>query len=115
MNERLRTVVKWIIGQGMAANQADIAFKLGINKTYLSQLVIGNKIIAQKFIDNLCSKFPEVNPDYLANGSGNVSNLKTVENKNNIEILMAEIEGLRKEVTELLNLLAQIKVKEQFN
>ena len=111
MNEKLKIVVKWIIGQQLAANQTDIAFKLGVNKTYLSQLVIGKKIVSLKFIEKLCEKFPEVNSDYLTSGDVRIS--KIDENINEIEILKKTIEALKKEIAELINLREQIKENEQ--
>jgi len=85
MNERLGSVIKWIIGQELAISQADIAFKMGMNKTYLSQLVNKKKKISKIFVEKLCKNFPEVNYDYLISGVGDKGKAKTNETQSLIE------------------------------
>ena len=51
--------------------QADIASKMGVNKTYLSSVVNGNEILSELFLDKLVSAF-SVSRDFLNTGQGEV-------------------------------------------
>lgn len=72
-NERLRRVVHWLISQGFAFSQEDVAQKLGHNKTYLSQIITGRKPMSDKFVTNFCRVFNKCNPDYLLREIGDIS------------------------------------------
>lgn len=51
--------------------QADIASRMGVNKTYLSSVVNGNEILSELFLDKLVSAF-SVSRDFLNTGQGEV-------------------------------------------
>lgn len=65
-NERVKKVIFWLISQGVANTQEEIAAKIGNNVSYLSQVVSGKKPVSGKFINNFCLVFDKVNPNYLS-------------------------------------------------
>lgn len=67
ITERVKFLIKYIIGQGVAKNQEDLGEKMGIkNKSYLSQLV-NNSRPNDKFIDDLVNFIPNFNKEWLYN------------------------------------------------
>jgi Helix-turn-helix. len=50
-------------------NQAGIAQKMGINKTYLSSVINGNETLSELFLDKLHSTF-QISKSYLNTGEG---------------------------------------------
>lgn len=65
ITERVKYLIKYLIGKGIAENQEDLGRKMGINnKTYLSQLV-NNSRPNEKFIESLVNLAPEINKDWL--------------------------------------------------
>lgn len=65
ITERVKFLIKYIIGQGLAKNQEDLGEKMGIkNKSYLSQLV-NNSRPNDKFIGDLVNFIPNINKDWL--------------------------------------------------
>ena len=65
ITERVKFLIKYIIGQGLAKNQEDLGEKVGIkNKSYLSQLV-NNSRSNDKFIDDLVNFIPNINKEWL--------------------------------------------------
>ena len=126
MNERLRRVVHWLISQGFAESHEAVANKLGHNKTYLSQILTGQKPVSKKFVKNVCQVFERVNPDYILDGIGDISTPKGVvislfdqqeqtisreaanDNKE-IAILREQNEQYRKEIKELTEIAAVLK------
>jgi len=80
-NERLKKVIFWLISQGMAQTQEDVANKIGINPGYLSQLVSGIRPISNKFIKTLCRVFDKLNSNYVLSGIGEISDINEMEVK----------------------------------
>lgn len=68
-NEKLKKVVFWIISQGMAESQEDVAFKVDVNPQYLSQVVTGKKPLSGKLAKNFVRIFKNINLDYLLGDS----------------------------------------------
>lgn len=67
ITERVKFLIRHIIGLGIADNQEDLGIKVGIkNKSYLSQLV-NNRIPNGKFIDSLLNYTPDINKEWLYN------------------------------------------------
>ena len=114
MNDRLKKAILWLIGNGHAATQEDLAELLGLNKSYLSQVVSGKKPVSAKLITHLCAVFPELNKDYLLTGSGEISAVNVIpehcknceKNEGRIEVLKEIIAEQKKEIRELKYMLA---------
>ncbi|MDU1904665.1 MAG: S24 family peptidase [Dysgonomonas sp.] len=69
--ERIRTVVKWLIGQGVADNQEGIGNLLGYaNKSSFSQLMNGKKPIPTRFMTRLAALHDKLNYAWIATGEG---------------------------------------------
>ena len=64
-NERVKRVIQWLISQGVAENQKELAKKMGYNSSTISHIISGVKSVSGKFVQNLCSLSDKVNPDYL--------------------------------------------------
>lgn len=79
-NEQVKKVVLWLIGQGFAVNQEEIAEKTGNNISYFSQVVSGSRPVTSKFVNKFCKVFSNVNADYLLTGNGQIEIIKIKEN-----------------------------------
>lgn len=65
ITERVKFLIRHIIGIGIAKNQEDLGRIMGItNKSYLSQLVNGSRD-NEKFIESLVNYIPEFNIEWL--------------------------------------------------
>ena len=64
-NERLKKVIQWLISQGIADSQKDLAQKIGYNSSTISHIISGVKPISHKFVQTLCNLSDKVNPNYL--------------------------------------------------
>ena len=65
ITQRVKFLIKFIIGQGIADNQEDLGRKIGIkNKSQMSQLV-NNYIPNGNFIDSLMKFAPKFNKQWL--------------------------------------------------
>lgn len=78
--ERIRTAIKWLIGQGIADNQEGIGNLLGYaNKSSFSQLLNGKKPLPANFIDRLAALDDKLNYSWLASGNGQMLKNETVQ------------------------------------
>lgn len=68
MEKRLRKVIQYLIIQGDAMSQEDVANKVNVSSVYLSKLVNGAKSISTKFIFGFCQVFPQISLEYILNG-----------------------------------------------
>lgn len=68
--QRLKRVVFWILSQGYAETQEEIAESIDSNASYLSQIVKGKKVLSEKFVNKLCNKYEKVNPIWILKGEG---------------------------------------------
>lgn len=83
-NERVKKVILWLIGQGVAETQEDIALKLGYNPSSVSQIVGGIKPVSKKFAGNLASLSDKININYLLHKD---ENMLMVDNRNEARML----------------------------
>lgn len=97
ITERVKFLIRHIIGLGIAKNQEDLGRIMGItNKSYLSQLVNGSRD-NEKFIDSLVNYIPDFNTDWLYDESIenpflDGSEKKVTENTQAPEEKIAELE-----------------------
>ena len=80
-------VIEWLIDNGLAENQGDIAVKAGLGPNLISRIKNGHvKSVSDDAIRALCSRFEELNIDYLRGKSDCISHQQLV-NKNADEVL----------------------------
>ena len=97
ITERVKFLIKYIIGKGIAQSQEDLGKKIGIeNKSYLSQLV-NNSRPNEKFIDSLVNLLPNFNKEWLYNES--IENPFIDENTDNPTSAFNE---MQKNITQIL-------------
>lgn len=70
--ERAKSVVRWLMYNGVSNTQKGIAKKLGYNDAVLSQILNGKVPMSMKFIDKLCSMNKFLNKQWLIKGTGNM-------------------------------------------
>jgi transcriptional regulator with XRE-family HTH domain len=70
MKERLRRVVNWLIAQGKAGSQRELAKVLGYNASAFSQVINGHVPLSDKFLRRLSAFEPRLNIEWVRNGSG---------------------------------------------
>lgn len=67
--ERIKLVIRWLIGQRIASNQEEIGRLLGYkNKSSFSQVVNGKVELPRDFIDRLCSLHENINNIWIETG-----------------------------------------------
>ena len=70
--ERARSVVRWLMFNGVSSTQKGIAEKLGYNHAALSQILNGKVPMSMKFIDRLCAMSGCINKRWLVDGDGDM-------------------------------------------
>lgn len=73
IHDRIKLVIKWLIGTGVSNNQENIGRLLGYtNKSSFSQ-VLNNKVpIPEDFINKLCRLDPKINKIWIENEVGSM-------------------------------------------
>ena len=69
-NERLALVVKELKEKRLIFNNADLASILEVSPTYVSLLINGKKPLTGKMVNNMVTRFPDINPAWLMTGEG---------------------------------------------
>ena len=73
-NELFMDAIEWLIDNGMAENQGDIAVKAGLGPNLISRIKNGHvKTVSDDAIRVLCAAFPDLNIDYLRGKSDCIS------------------------------------------
>jgi SOS-response transcriptional repressor LexA len=67
--QRVRKLVNWYIFQEYGKNDAEIAERLGYEKSYFSQILNGKVSLSKSFIDKLCALDQNINKVWIS-GSG---------------------------------------------
>lgn len=73
--ERVKKVCKWLIFDGYADNDTDLATKMGYTKSSFSQIMTEKVPVSDKFIDNICKANININKVWILNFEGDM--LKT--------------------------------------
>ncbi|MFR9166351.1 MAG: helix-turn-helix transcriptional regulator [Dysgonomonas sp.] len=72
--QRVKAVIKWLIGQGIADNQEELGKLLGYsNKSSFSQVLNGKKPMPSNFFQRLAELDHKVNIVWLETGDGNMT------------------------------------------
>lgn len=73
VHDRIKLVVKWLIGTGIARNQEAIGRLMGYsNKSSFSQILNDKVSLPNDFIDRLCSLNENINFVWVKDGTGNM-------------------------------------------
>lgn len=70
--ERVRKLCKWLIYDGFADNDKDLAEKVGYTKSSFSQILNEKVPLSDKFIDKLCSVNENINKVWVLRGEGEI-------------------------------------------
>ena len=74
--------IEWLIDNGLAENQGDIAVKAGLGPNLISRIKNGHvKSVSDDAIRALCSRFKELNIDYLRGKSERISRKQLADMK----------------------------------
>jgi len=76
--ERVRKLSKWLIFDGFADNDADLAKKLGYSKSSFSQIINEKVPLSTKFIETLCNANENINKVWITDLKGTM--LKNTSN-----------------------------------
>ncbi|MEO6176979.1 MAG: S24 family peptidase [Flavobacterium circumlabens] len=76
--ERVRKLSKWLIFDGFADNDADLAKKLGYSKSSFSQIMNEKVPLSNKFIETLCNANENINKVWIVELKGSM--LKSTSN-----------------------------------
>lgn len=81
-NELFMDAIEWLIDNGLAENQGDIAVKAGLGPNLISRIKNGHvKSVSEDAIRALCSRFKELNIDYLRRKSDCISRQQLADMK----------------------------------
>ncbi|MBO4659718.1 MAG: helix-turn-helix domain-containing protein [Prevotella sp.] len=70
--ERLKQVVAWLIANGEASSQRELAKQLGYTPSSLSQIINGHVPLSDKFLNRLVTLDGRVNAEWIRTGEGNM-------------------------------------------
>ena len=78
--------IEWLIDNGLAENQGDIAVKAGLGPNLISRIKNGHvKAVSDDAIRALCSAFKELNIDYLRGKSDIISHFEDYNCRSSID------------------------------
>ena len=81
-NELFMDAIEWLIDNGLAENQGDIAVKAGLGPNLISRIKNGHvKAVSDDAIRALCDRFMELNIDYLRGKSDCISRQQLADMK----------------------------------
>ena len=81
-NELFMDAIEWLIDNGLAENQGDIAVKAGLGPNLISRIKNGHvKAVSDDAIRALCSRFDELNIDYMRGKSDCISRQQIADMK----------------------------------
>ena len=79
-NELFMDAIEWLIDNGLAENQGDIAVKAGLGPNLISRIKNGHvKSVSDDAIRALCDRFMELNIDYLRGKSDCISRQQSAD------------------------------------
>ncbi len=70
--ENLKQVVAWLIANGVAMSQRDLAQQLGYTPSSLSQIINGHVPLSDKFLNRLVALDKRINADWIKTSQGNM-------------------------------------------
>lgn len=115
-NQRIKKVINWLIFQGVAESEKELAELLGYTKSSFSQIVNGKVPLSEKFVKKLCGLDENINEVWISRDEGelfknNPNGLQTVEIARDAwHIIQLQAESLAardKQIEELVGLLRE--------
>ncbi len=73
INKRLISVINYLKSNKLIYNESDFSKKLGIGKSFLSDMKAGRKEITEPTVLNICAVFPQLNKEWLLTGKGEMT------------------------------------------
>lgn len=70
--QRFREVVRYLRDNEHVYNEAHLASKMGIGRSFLSDMKNGRKEITEQTVLNLCEVFPVISSEWLISGIGDM-------------------------------------------
>ena len=90
-NELFMDAIEWLIDNGMAENQGDIAVKAGLGPNLISRIKNGHvKAVSDDAIRAQCDRFRELNIDYLRGKSDCIFRQQQIDMKANAALREAQ-------------------------
>ena len=90
-NELFMDAIEWLIDNGLAENQGDIAVKAGLGPNLISRIKNGHvKSVSDDAIRALCDRFRELNIDYLRGKSDCISRRQLAQMKADIAFMESQ-------------------------
>ena len=120
-NQRIKKAINWLIFQGVAESEKELADLLGYTKSSFSQIVNGKVPLFEKFVKKLCGLDENINVVWILRGEGDLfknspNGLQTVEiSREAWRIIQLQAESLAardKQIDELVGLLKE-QLREQ--
>ena len=120
-NQRIKKAINWLIFQGVAESEKELADLLGYTKSSFSQIVNGKVPLSEKFVKKLCGLDENINVVWILRGEGDLfknspNGLQTVEiSREAWRIIQLQAESLAardKQIDELVGLLKE-QLREQ--
>lgn len=120
-NQRIKKAINWLIFQGVAESEKELADLLGYTKSSFSQIVNGKVPLSEKFVKKLCGLDENINEVWILRGEGDLfknspNGLQTVEiSREAWRIIQLQAESLAardKQIEELVGLLKE-QLREQ--
>ncbi len=72
LGQRFRDVIRYLRDRELVYNEAQLASKLGIGRSFLSDMKNGRKEITEQTVLKLCELFPFISHEWLLSGIGNM-------------------------------------------
>jgi hypothetical protein len=72
MKNRLRLVIEALKEERKVFSDSDFADMIGKSKSFLSDMLSGNKKISRRTAESVCEAFPEINFKWLLTGEGDM-------------------------------------------
>lgn len=73
-NERFRTLLSTLKKLQRIYNDTDFSIKVGTTKTYISEIKNNRRKVTEQFVTFVANAFPEVNPEWIISGKGEMLN-----------------------------------------
>lgn len=81
MNERLITLIEYLIDTRQVFNNTDFGDIIGKSKSQISEMLNGKRPISERTVHLIASKFPNLNPSWLLTGEGEMLKSGTIIQK----------------------------------
>lgn len=72
LGQRFRDVIRYLRDRELVYNEAQLASKLGIGRSFLSDMKNGRKEITEQTVLKLCELFPVLSAEWLISGVGSM-------------------------------------------